>query len=128
MVNVSRLPVLLLAAAITLPAAGHHSVAGQFDAGQRVELTGVIRDIDWINPHTYIHLETTNDDGSTTMWQLESLPTAMLRKARLTSDMIRGDGAIVTATAIMARDGTPQLAWLLKIDYPDGRVYQFAGE
>jgi hypothetical protein len=120
--------IAVLALAAAAPALGHHSVSGQFDASQRVELTGVIAKIDWINPHTYIHLQVSNEDGSTTMWQLESLPTAMLRKAGLSSGKIADDGSIVTATAIMARDGTPHLAWLLRINYPDRRVYQFAGE
>ncbi len=117
-----------LVVAFAAPAVAHHSVSGQFDATSRVELTGVISQIDWINPHTYIHLEVTHDDGSKTVWQLESLPTAMLRKAGLTSAMIQSDGDVVTARAIMARDGTPNLAWLQAIDYPDGRTYQFAGE
>ncbi len=120
--------VLAVLAAAAMPVLAHHSVSGQFDVNKRVELTGVVAKIDWINPHTYLHFEVANDDGTTTVWQLESLPTAMLRKAGLTSEMIRGDGAVVTASAIVARDGTPNLGWLLRIDYPDGRVYQFAGE
>ena len=110
------------------PVAAHHSVAGQFDAEQRVTLTGVIKKIDWINPHTYLYLDVANDDGSTTTWQLESLPTAMLRKAGLTSAMLMGDGATVTVETILARDGTANLGWLLRIDYPDGHYYQLAGE
>jgi hypothetical protein len=117
---------LSLAAASTAPA--HHSVAGQFDATKRVSLTGVISKIDWINPHTYIHLDVADEHGAVTQWRLASLPTAMLRKAGLTQEMLRGDGAAVTADAILARDGTENLAWLLKITYPDGHYYQLAGE
>jgi hypothetical protein len=120
--------IVLLAAAAALPAWSHHSVSGVFDSAQRVELTGVISKIDWINPHTYFHLNVSNQDGSTSVWQLESLPTAMLRKAGLTSAMIMDGGSVVKVHAIKARDGTENLVWLLRVDYPDGRNYQFAND
>lgn len=123
----------LLAAAAALAAASHeggahHSVAGQFDSTKRVTITGTVTKIDWINPHTYLHMDVVDDKGQVTTWRLESLPTAMLRKAGLTSDLLKGDGGKVTADAILARDGTENLAWLLKLTYEDGHYYQLAGE
>lgn len=109
-------------------ALAHHSVAGQFDASKPVELTGVISKIDWINPHIYIHLDVTDDKGAVTTWRLASLPTAMLRKAGITSQMLLADGMQVTANAIVARDGTPNLAWVSKLTYKDGHYFQLAGE
>jgi hypothetical protein len=106
----------------------HHSVAGQFDAEKRTTITGTISKIDWINPHVYIHMDVADEQGEITTWRLESLPTAMLRKAGLTSEMIKGGGGKVTAHAILARDGTQHLAWLLKLTYEDGHEYQLAGE
>jgi hypothetical protein len=106
----------------------HHSVAGQFDAQQRTEITGVINKVDWINPHVYVYVDVADDNGVVTTWRLESLPTAMLRKAGLTSEMIKGGGQKVTAAAIMARNGTPNLAWLLNLKYEDGHEYTLAGE
>jgi hypothetical protein len=120
--------VLALTFLFAVDAAAHHSVAGQFDSQKRVTLTGVISKIEWINPHTFIHLDVADDSGAITSWRLASLPTAMLRKAGLTREMLMGDGATVSVDAILARDGTENLAWLLKIDYPDGHYYQLAGE
>jgi hypothetical protein len=126
-----RLRAGVVALAMVAPVAiaqAHHSVAGQFDSSKRATLTGVITKIDWINPHTYIYLDVADDQGKITTWRLESLPTAMLRKAGLTSEMLMGGGATVSVDAILARDGTEHLAWLLKINYPDGHNYQLAGE
>jgi hypothetical protein len=106
----------------------HHSVAGQFDNSKRTKITGTISKIDWINPHTYIYLDVKGDKGEVTTWRLESLPTAMLRKAGLTSEMLLAGGATVTADALMARDGSAHLAWLLKLTYEDGHFFQLAGE
>jgi len=115
--------------AIGIGSAGaHHSVAGQFDNSKRAKITGTISKIDWINPHTYIYLDVKDDKGEVTTWRLESLPTAMLRKAGLTSEMLMAGGATVTADALMARDGSAHLAWLLKLTYEDGHFFQLAGE
>lgn len=115
-------------ALLAATAGAHHSVTGQFDPARRVELEGVIRKVDWINPHTYLYLEVANDDGSVTQWRLESAPTAMLRKARITPDMLMDNGSVVTVDVILARDGTENLAWLYRIDYPDGHSYQLSAE
>jgi Family of unknown function (DUF6152) len=109
-------------------AGAHHSVAGQFDNSKRTKITGTISKIDWINPHTYFYLDVKNDNGEVTTWRLESLPTAMLRKAGLTSEMLVAGGATVTADALMARDGSAHLGWLLKLTYEDGHFFQLAGE
>jgi hypothetical protein len=125
----AKLVCLLLAGGLTSAAAeSHHSVTGQFDPDQRVELHGVVTKVDWINPHTYLHLAVTDDDGTTTNWRLESAPTAMLRKARITPDMLMDGGSPVTIEAITARDGTANLAWLYRIEFSDGRTYRLSAD
>jgi hypothetical protein len=126
----SSLPLLSLLGALALgtDVAAHHSVAGQFDAAKRTVITGTVSKVDWINPHVYIYMDVADDKGAVTTWRLESLPTAMLRKAGLTSEMIKGGGQKVTAAALMARNGTPNLAWLLNLKYEDGHEYTLAGE
>jgi hypothetical protein len=120
--------VLALLSLATFTASAHHSVAGQFDSSKRLQLTGTISEVDWINPHVYIHLDVKDEKGAVTAWRLETLPTAMLRKAGLTKDMIIGGGMAVTVDAYLARDGTQNLAWVLKLTYDDGHYYQLAGE
>jgi hypothetical protein len=113
---------------LSLAASAHHSVAGQFDGTKHAHLTGKITSVEWINPHTYIHLDVKDEQGAITSWRLESLPTAMMRKAGLTKEMIMGDGSPVAADAILARDGTQNVAWVTKLTYADGHYYQLAGE
>jgi hypothetical protein len=109
-------------------AVAHHSVAGQFDATKRATITGTVTKVDWINPHVYIHMDVPDDKGAITSWRLEWLPTAMLRKAGLTSEMIKGGGGKVTAETMLARNGTPNLGWVLKLTYEDGHEYSLGGE
>jgi hypothetical protein len=124
------LPLLFIVGTLAFGAGAraHHSVAGQFDQAKRTTITGTVSKVDWINPHVYIYMDVADDKGAVTTWRLESLPTAMLRKAGLTSEMIKGGGQKVTAAALMARNGTPNLAWLLNLKYEDGHEYTLAGE
>ncbi len=109
-------------------ALAHHSLVAEFDPDSTIELTGVILDMDWINPHSYIYLDAADEDGNVVTWHLECLPTAMLRKAGLTKAMMIGDGRPVTVRVHTARDGTKNLGYTLKITYADGHYYQLSEE
>lgn len=127
-----RLLVLLLVAAALCSAPAvlraHHSVSGQFDTTRLVTLTGVVSKIDWINPHIYVHLDVKDDRGGVTTWALETLPTAMMRRAGITRETLGGKpGEVIAVEAVPARDGTKHLAWISKITYADGRVHQLGG-
>ena len=119
---------LLLLTCLTLgatPSFAHHSVAGQFDQSKSLTLHGVVSRVEWINPHIYLQIDVKNEDGSATTWSIETLPTAMMRKAGLTRESILGQpGEVVTVQIVPARDGTKHLAWLQKITYGDGRFFQ----
>jgi len=107
-------------------AAAHHSFSGEFDSTKKAQLVGTISQVEWINPHTYIHIDVKDEQGAVATWRVESLPTAMMRKAGLTKELIIGDGSPVTADVILARDGTQHLAWATKLTYADGHYYQLA--
>ena len=107
-------------------ASAHHSVLGQFDPGERVELNGVISKIDWINPHIYLHLDVEEESGETTTWRLETVPPSYLYKAEVTQEMLSGSGKPVRVEAIRARDESQQLGFVIRIHYPEGHYYQLS--
>jgi len=114
-----------LALAVACIASAHHSLAGQFDVNKTVTIEGVVSRVDWVNPHIYVHLDVKDGAGKVATWRLEGLPVAMARKAGLTKAMLQGSGETVTVVAFPARDGTPNLGFMMKITYPDGHFYQF---
>jgi len=76
------LAILLLVASA---AVAHHSVAGQFDTSKSLTLKGSISKVNWMNPHIYVYLDVKEADGTMSTWALETLPTAMMRRAGLSN-------------------------------------------
>ncbi len=114
--------------AIGTTAFTHHSVSGQFDTTKVVTLTGVITRIDWVNPHIYVMLDGKDESGAAAQWALETIPTAMARKAKLTKEMLAGkQGETVTITGHPAREARKS-AWILKVTYSDGKFIQLSAD
>ena len=86
MIPMKRTTALLAAAAISFvvsagPVDGHHAFGAEFDRDAPIRLEGPIVKLEWVNPHTWIHLEHTNDDGSKEVWMVEGgTPNVLLRR------------------------------------------------
>ena len=109
-------------------ASAHHSVGGQFDLQKTVTLSGVVSTVHWVNPHIYIEVAVKEPTDKAATWRLEGVPVGMARKAGLSKAMLQGHGETVTIVAHPARDGTAHLGYLVKISYPNGKVFQFAAD
>ena len=122
----TALSVLALAGTASL-ALAHHSVWGAFDPNQRFSLTGVVTEVEWINPHVFVHLDVTDDDGEVTTWRLETVPTAFMRRAGISKAMLMGSGEQVSVTGIVAH-ADPAMGWVHRITYAEGHFYQLSNE
>ena len=95
--------VALLAAATAADA--HHAFSAEFDANQPVQLRGPVVRVEWINPHTWIHLDVKKSDGSVERWMIEGgTPNTLLRRG-LTRDSLPA-GTEILVDGYKAKNGT----------------------
>jgi hypothetical protein len=105
-------------------ALAHHAFAAEFDSTRPVRLRGQITRMEWINPHSWIHLDVTNDDGSVESWMIEAGPAGVLVRRGWSKDSIE-PGTEVVVEGYQARDGSRR-ANGRDVTLPDGRRL-FAG-
>ena len=89
---------------IAAPLSAHHSFAAEFDAKAPVTLKGTVKQMDWVNPHSWIHLEVKNPDGTVTTWMIGGTPNTLLRRG-FTKNSLK-PGTELTVEGYKAKDGT----------------------
>jgi hypothetical protein len=98
--SLSVLAVLSLAA----PAAAHHSFA-MFDAEVNMTIEGTVTSFEFVNPHSWLYVETTDENGNTAEWSIEmGGPNAMGRAGWSADTVSPGDQISVEIHPL--RDGT----------------------
>ena len=72
--------ILSLTVSASWQAWSHHAFSAEFDKEAPVTLRGKVTKIEWINPHTWIHVAAEQEDGSTVAWMVEGgTPNTLLR-------------------------------------------------
>ncbi len=110
--------------AVAVPASAHHAVNAQFEPDQFVEMSGVLKQFELINPHSYLHIDVKNDKGVYEEWNFESGAPAALKHAGIASKDAFKIGETYSFTMHPSRDGTHTgliVVWKL----PDGRKIGF---
>ena len=96
---------LLLAATAAAPVLAHHAFGAEFDPNRPVLLRGPVVKVEWVNPHAWIHMEVTDDDGNPAVWMVEGgTPNTLLRRG-LRRDSIL-PGMVIVVDGYQSKDRT----------------------
>lgn len=111
---------LLLPFAQVNSAAAHHAFAADYEPGTEGEVEGVITEVIYKNPHARYYLETSNDDGSKELWDLQTMNLMMLGRVGWTKDTLKV-GDKVKVEGILGRNNTKRMS-INVVTVDDGRV------
>ena len=104
-----KLPTLLLAVLGLVASAGaaaaHHAFAAEFDATKPIKLKGTVAKMEWINPHTWLHLDVKRPDGKTERWMIEGGPPNALYRRGFTKNSLP-IGSELVVEGFLAKDGS----------------------
>ena len=93
---------LILAA---VPAWAHHAFAAEFDAKKPVHFEGKVTKVELINPHSWIHVDVKNSDGTVTNWMFEAgSPNVLLRRGFTKTSIPPGTDVVVDG--YQSKDGS----------------------
>jgi Family of unknown function (DUF6152) len=104
------------------PARAHHSWS-PYDLERELTLEGVVTEYRWANPHSYIHLETTGEDGGTQIWEIEASSAVVMRNRGWSADSV-AVGDRVTIYANPSKNPSRTKALGARLQGPDGLLLE----
>jgi len=114
-----------LIAGLALPVAAHHSFSAEFDATKQVTLAGEVVMMEWVNPHSWLHIDVRKPDGSVERWKIEGGSPSVLFRLGWNRDSLPA-GTKVTVVGFQAKDGSLR-ASSRELRFPDGRKMDLGG-
>jgi hypothetical protein len=94
-----------LALACAASVAAHHAFAAEFDATKPFKIRGTVVKMEWINPHTWLHLDVKRSDGKVERWMIEGGPPNALYRRGFTKNSLPL-GSEILVEGFRAKDGS----------------------
>jgi hypothetical protein len=103
----------------TMRLSAHHAFAAEYDENKRVTVTGTVTGFKWSNPHAWLYVKGTDENGKAASWGFEmGSPGGLLHRGWKRSELKKGDA--VTVEGFRAKDGS-NVANAGPVTLPDGR-------
>ena len=108
-----------------LPMSAHHSFSAEFDSTKQLTLEGKVVMMEWVNPHSWLHIDVTKADGKVERWKIEGGSPSVLFRKGWNRDSLPA-GTKIKVVAFQAKDGSLR-ASSRDIQFPDGRKMDLGG-
>ncbi|HTA41080.1 MAG TPA: DUF6152 family protein [Bryobacteraceae bacterium] len=110
---------LFVVMAAAIPLWAHHSFAAEFDINKPLKLTGTVTSMEWINPHSWIHIDVKGPDGKVTNWMVEGGSPNILLRRGFTKKSLE-PGTVVVVDGYQAKSGEARMNGA-NITFSDGK-------
>jgi len=105
-------------------ASAHHSFS-VFNMQTEIEITGVVKEVQWTNPHIWVWIDVTGEDGEVVTWGLEGMsPNFLARRGWSRTTLEPGDEVTVALRPL--NSGEPG-GMFMRTTTPDGVVLSMGG-
>ena len=95
----------LLVASVPVSVAAHHAFSAEFDADKPLKMKGTVSKVEWINPHTWIHVDVKGPSGAAETWMVEGgTPNTLFRRG-VNKDSLK-IGTEILIDGYQAKDGS----------------------
>jgi hypothetical protein len=112
---------LFVAAGATAPVRAHHAFAAEFDSNKPVKFEkATVARVEWVNPHTWIHIDVPKDDGSKERWAIEAGTPNVLFRRGFTKEALL-PGTVINVDGYQSKDGSRR-ANGRDLTLPDGKT------
>jgi hypothetical protein len=88
-----------------VPVRAHHSFAAEYDKSKPLKLMGTVTKFDLTNPHSWIYIDVTGEDGKVVNWGFETASPSNLYRRGFRKDTVKV-GTVVTIEGFQAKDDT----------------------
>ncbi len=106
-------------------ARAHHAFAAEFDVNRPIKLRGTVTKMDWINPHSWIHIDVKDADGKVTGWMIEGGSPNSLLRLGFTKEALPA-GSEIVVDGFQAKDGSNRGVGK-SLSFADGRKLFLGG-
>jgi hypothetical protein len=87
------------------PVKAHHAFSAEFDARKPLKLEGTVTKVEWINPHTWFHIDVKKPDGTIEKWMIEAGNPHNLFRRGFTKDIVKA-GMVIVVDGYQSKDGS----------------------
>ena len=111
MISITRAKLLMALLVLAPLVAEAHHASSMFEAEKETTVTGVVKEFQYTNPHSWLLVDVTNKDGSVTTWGFEAEgPGVLMRNGIRKSDFTAGTKLTITGHPM--KNGQPAASWI----------------